>query len=172
MLPLLRAFLQIIMRHEGPEQLPDSRLLVMITLMAYVLAQVPPAWQVYGSSATAVLAILVDVLMLISAVWAVLRIAGHPNRYRQTLAALLGTTALLTLPLALLNYWLGELTGAGRAPAGPSIAILLLITWTLTVQAHIFARALSRPFVIGLLVAVSYFIANYGVIWQFAPARQ
>lgn len=172
MLPLLRAFLQIIMRHEGPEELPDSRLLLTITLMAYVLAQVPPALQVYGFSATAALAILIDVLMLISAVWAILRFAGHPGRYRRTLTALLGVTALLTVPLAPLNYWLGAFTGAGRAPAGPSIAILLLITWTLTVQAHIFSRALSRQFVIGLLVAVSYFIINYGVIWQLAPARQ
>ena len=38
MLPLLRAFLQIIMRHQGPEELPGSRLLLMITLLAYVLA--------------------------------------------------------------------------------------------------------------------------------------
>jgi hypothetical protein len=170
MLALLRAFLQIIMRQLGPEDLPDSRLLLIISLVAYVLAQVPPALQVYGASGRAAGAIVIDVFMLVGAVWAILRIAGHPDRYRQTLAALLGTSALLTLPLVPLNFWLQMFTQAGHVPAGPSIAILVLITWSLTVQGHILARALSAQFVIGLLVAVGYFIVNYGVILQIAPS--
>jgi hypothetical protein len=171
MLPLFRAFLQIIMRRLGPEDLPDSRLLAIICLNAYVLSQVPPALQVYGASWITASAIAIDVLMLVGAVWALLRLTGHSQRYRQTLTALLGTNALLTLPLVPLNFWLERFTQAGHAPAGPSIAILLLITWSLTVQAHILARALSRPFVIGLLIAVGYFIANYALIWQLAPPR-
>ena len=170
MLPLLRAFFQIILRQLGPEDLPDSRLLLVLSLGLYVLAQILPALQVYGSTPTAALAIVIDVLLLVSAVWAVLRLAGHPSRYRQTVSALLGTGALLTVPLVPLQFWLQMFTQAGHAPAGPSLAILLLMTWSLTVQGHILSRALSAPFVIGLLVAVGYFIVNYAVIWQLAPA--
>jgi hypothetical protein len=170
MLPLLRAFFQIILRQLGPEDLPDSRLLLGISMGVYALAQIIPALQVYGATATAAIAILVDLLLLASAVWAVLRVAGHAHRFRQTLSALLGTGALLTIPLVPLNFWLQMFTQAGHTPAGPSLAILLLMTWALTVQGHILSRALSAPFVIGLLVAVGYFIVNYAVIWQIAPA--
>lgn len=169
MFALLQAFFQIVMRRLGPEDLPNSRLLVLLTLVAYVTMQALSIFQVYGWSPVVPEAVVVDVALLTGALWLLLRITAHPDRYRQTLTALLGTGALLTLPLFPLNFWLQEFTQAGHAAAGPSIAILVFLVWSLTVQGHILSRALTSSFPVGLVLSVGYFIINLGVIRQLAP---
>ena len=171
MFALLQAFFQIVMRRLGPEDLPDSRLLVLLTLVAYIAMQTLPAFQVYGWSPVVPEAVVIDVALLTSALWLLLRITAHADRYRRTLTALLGTGALLTLPLIPLNFWLQVFTQAGHAPAGPSIAILILLAWSLMVQGHILSRALSSSFAVGLLLSIGYFVINYGVILQLSPLK-
>ncbi|CAG0940811.1 hypothetical protein GPROT2_01094 [Gammaproteobacteria bacterium] len=169
MLALLEAFLQIVLRRRGPEDLPDSRFLLGLTLAAYVLAQLPVAGIIFGPTATAAAAIAVDCALLSGVFWALLRFTGHAPRYRQTLTALAGTGALLALAQAPLVY-LTKLAGAaGQTAAGPSLGLLALLLWSIIVQAHIAARALSGGYGVGLAVALVYFILSYEVSGMFAP---
>jgi hypothetical protein len=169
---IFQAFLQLVLRRIGPEDLPDSGLLLGLAAAAYAATQAVAALQIYGPDVVVVKAVAADVVLLVLAVAVLLKAAGRPERLRRTLTALLGAGALLTVPLVPLNYWMQLFTHAGQAPAAPSIAILALLTWSLTVQGHIFSRALSTSLAPGLLVAVGYFVLNYALILQLAPVRR
>ena len=76
--------------------------------------------------------------------------------------------ALAQAPLVLFSE-----TGDGRPArrrSGATLALLVLLFWSIVVQAHIAARALSSNFGVGLAVALVYFLLNYQVSGQFAPA--
>lgn len=170
MLALLEAFLQIVARRRGPEDLPDSRFLMSAALVAYVLAQAPVAAVLYGWSAAALRAVAVDTALLALCFWLLLKFTRRLGRYRRTLTALLGSGALLALPQAPLVFFSKLATAAGQVPVGPTVGLLALLFWSIVVQAHITSRALSTHFGVGLAVALGYFIISYQVSGQFAPA--
>lgn len=169
MLALLDAFFQIATRRLGPEDLPDSHFLLQVALAAYLLTQVPVAAVLYGWTGTALLAIVLDALLLAACFWLLLRVTGHASRYQRTLIALLGTGALLALPQAPLVYFARLATLMDEAPIGPSLGLLALLCWSIIVQAHIASRALSSGFSTGLAVALSYFLLNFQIAGQLLP---
>lgn len=170
MLALLEAFFQIVTRRRGPEDLPDSQFLLSVTLAAYMLAQVPVAAALYGWSGAALFAIVLDAALLALCFWLLLSFTRRLGRYRRTLTALLGTGALLALPQAPLVFFSKLATAAGQAPIGATVGLLVLLFWSIIVQAHIASRALSANFGVGLAVALGYFLLSYQVSGQFASA--
>jgi len=169
MLPILDAFLQIALRRRGPEDLPDSSFLLLLAAGAYLGTQAVLAAPVFGSTLALAQGLLLDVLLLCGCLWGLLRLAGHPGRFRQTLTAVLGTGAFLTTCMLPFNYWLDEAGSPGEVPLAPTLGLLAVISWSLVVNGHIFARALSRPFVAGLAVSIAYFFLNYLVFAEFGP---
>lgn len=170
MLALLDAFLQIALRRRGPEDLPDSRFLLRLALVAYMLAQLPVVAVLYGWTGAAMLAILMDTGLLALFFWLTLKLTRRIGRYRRTLTALLGTGALLALPQAPLVFFSKMATAAGQPPVGPTVGLLVVLFWSIIVQAHITARALSSNFGVGLAIALAYFILSYQVSGQFPQA--
>lgn len=170
MLALIEAFFAIVLRRRGPEDLPDSGFLLALTLGAYVAVQALLATAFYGWSGRALQALLLDVALLAGCYWLLLRLAGRPARFRRTLTALAGTGAVLALPQAPLVWFSGIAAAGGDAAVGPKLLLLLLLVWTIVVQAHITSRALSATFWVGLAVALGYFILSYEVSGQLIPA--
>jgi len=170
MLPILDVFLQIALRRRGPEDLPDSRFLLLLAGTAYVLAQSVLAAPVYESLLALGRSLVLDVLLLCGCLWGLLRLAGHAGRYRQTLTAVFGTGALLSVCMLPFNYWLDLTPEPGKPALAPTIALLAVVSWSLVVNGHILARALSWPFVAGLGISIAYFFLNYLVFAQFGPS--
>lgn len=170
MLALLEAFFQIATRRRGPEDLPDSQFLLRLALVAYMLAQVPVVGVLYGWTGAALVAIVADTGLLALFFWLMLKVTRHPGRYRRTLTALLGTGALLALAQAPLVFFSKLAGSTGQPPAGPTLGLLLVLFWSIVVQAHIASRALSSNFGIGLAVALVYFMLSYQLAGQIPPA--
>lgn len=170
MLPILDAFLQIALRRRGPEDLPDSRFLLLLAGLAYVLAQAALAAPVYGSPPALARSLILDLLLLCGCLWGLLRLAGHVSRYRQSLTAVFGTGALLSVCMLPFNYWLDLTIEPGKPALAPTIGLLAVVSWSLVVNGHIFSRALSRPFAAGLAISIAYFFLNYLVFAQFGPS--
>jgi hypothetical protein len=169
MFALLQAFLQIALRRLGPEDLPDSRFLMGVALVGYVLAQVPIAVLLHGWEFSAARAIAADALLLAGFFWVMLWASGRLSRYRRTLSALLGAGALLTVMQWPLVWWWKMGAAEGEGPIGATVGLLAMMVWSILIQAHIAARALSSPFGAGMLVAVAYFLLNYEITAQLAP---
>jgi hypothetical protein len=169
MLALLQAFMQIAVRQLGPEDLPDSRFLLLVALAAYILVQAPIGVLLHGWEFSAARAIAADAALLAAFFWVVLWASGRLARYRRTLTALLGAGALLTVLQWPLVWWWKAGTVQGEGPLAATIGLLAMMAWSIAIQAHIAARALSAPFGAGMLVALAYFLLNYEVTAQLAP---
>ena len=166
MLAIIHAYFYIALRRLGPEDLPDSRLLLLVSGAAYLLMQMIVALPFYGLSAQLALVLGADLLLLALFAWTLLRFVGQPGRLGRTLSALFGTGALLTLVVVPFNYWWDAVATSDAAPLLPAMAILFIIVWSLIVNGHILARALSAPFRFGVLIALGYFFLNYLVLLQ------
>ncbi len=157
------------MRKLGPEDLPDSGFLLGLTLVAYIVLQLPLALAAYGPSSAIVTSLGATVLLLVTFLWVLLALNGYRSRYRQTLTALLGTSALLSLLSIPFSVWRQAAYDMQAASALPSVAIFAIMLWSLAIDGHILSRAMSRPFVIGLLVSIAYFLLHTTVLFELMP---
>jgi len=170
MLAYVQALVNIALRKLGPEDLPDSRFLLGLTLAAYLLLQVPLVWIVFGASDILAQSIIADIVMLIAFLWLLLRVAGYSSRFRQTLTALLGISALLSVLSMPFSIWHQISIDRGSGAALPSTVIFAITLWSIAIDGHILSRALSKSYGIGLMVAVVYFFLNTTVLLEIMPA--
>jgi len=154
----LRIFIDIVLWRRGPQDLPASGLLVLITLAAYVAVTVVQLLMLDEPAATWVFFLVADPLLLSAWVWLVLRLFGHAERYVQTVSAVLGTGALLGLavylPLQLI------VIGSGQAPTSSLaqlLGLLLVVVFAL-VTGRILKLATDSNLFTGIAVALTYFL--------------
>jgi hypothetical protein len=164
MLAVVKIFWQLSLRRLGPEDLPDSGFFLGVTLAIYIAAQFITTMAVYGTVPGTVPLVGMDTLMLCGFTWAVLALTRNLHRFRQTLASLLGTGALLTLLATPFSLWSVSLEGAART--GPSLIVLVIMVWLIIVYAHVYSRAVSRPFGVGVVLAVAYYLLNILMLEQ------
>lgn len=137
----------------GPQDVPHSPTLLLLTLVPYALlgsalaAFAMPASQalLYGPTETALLALLV---------YLALAVRRRPARYAQTLSALLLVGVVfnaLSLPL----------TALARPENGLGLLILVLVAWSFAVSVHILRLALDIPVPGSVLVNLGFFFAAY-----------
>lgn len=157
MLAYIKTLINIVFRKLGPEDLPDSGFLLGFTFAVYIFLQGALTWILEGPPLNSAKMLAFSVAMLTFCLWALLRLAGFPSRFRQTLTALLGTGALLTVISAPFSFW-RQLANAESEAAFPMTAEFALVIWLVFIEGHILSRALSKPFGVGLVAAVIYFV--------------
>jgi hypothetical protein len=155
----LRIFLDIVLWRRGPQDLPASGLLVVISMVAYVLVGAVQLALLDEAGATWLVFLVADPALLTASVWLLLRLYGHPERFQQTAAAVLGTGALLGLCLYLPLQVL--VTGSGLGPASPvaQVSGLLLVVVFVLVTGRILKLATGASLFTGIAAALTYFIA-------------
>jgi hypothetical protein len=95
--------------------------------------------------------------------WIVLGLRKKTSRWEQTLSALYGTSALLTL----LSLPLNVQTGAEPIPPVVLLSLVIFL-WSFAVDAHIWRHALDTNFAQGLAVAMIMFLISFGIISSVA----
>lgn len=154
----LRIFLDIVLWRRGPQDLPTSSLLVWLTLAAYTAVSAVQLLLLNESGIVWFFFLVVDPLLLSAWVWLVLKVFNHAERFPQTVAAVLGTGAVLGLlvylPLQLLVTGLGF--GASSALA-QGVALGLVVIFAL-VTGRIIKLATDSSLFTGIAVALTYFL--------------
>ena len=79
---------------------------------------------------------------------------------------MLGTSALLSVLSIPFSLWQQVTLEAGSMPA---IIIFLIMIWSVTIDGHILSRALSRPYAVGLLIAIGYFFLHTRILFALMP---
>lgn len=80
----------------------------------------------------------------------VVQIAGYQDRYLQTLTAILGVDAIITLV-----YLSGFVVVSRFFDPLTTLTFVWAITgWSVAVEGHIISRAIDRPWAIGIAIAV------------------
>lgn len=137
--------------------------LVGHALSATLLSNVVlPFWE-------ALLAGLLDTLLLSALTLSVLHLQRLPNRFKQTLTALAGTSTLIGVVAIPLSSWLYLAHEASRDTTAPALLTLLLIGWSLTVAAHILRHALSTVFIMGLVLAMVFYWITVNILNAIFP---
>ena len=138
---------RIALLRAGPQDLPAGSVSPTLALLAYIGIVVASR----AAEGTAVDAIDLSVSLLLPLALAagLLWQQGRWARFNQTIGALFGTGALISLinvPL-----WLSSAT---PVPAPLVLLALIGLFWSLAVDGHIWRHALERSFGVGVIIAV------------------
>lgn len=147
----------------GPQDLPYSPNLLVLSLLAYTalgtktaslgLPQVNP----YIFS-------VINLLSLLFFAWFVLSLKGYYSRFNQTVIALFGTEVILGLLAWVLLAWQLQATDSGRESLLASVLYLALILWSLAINANIVRHALSITMAWAWGVSLAYFFIYMAII--------
>jgi len=118
---------------------------------------------------TAVAVTLMDTLAMVAFAWAVLQLTGKSARLVQTLTALAGTGVVLGIVGLPLVLQAARAQQAGETPAALAVAWLVMLAWSITVQAHIFRHALTVRYGLGLAVAGLHTVLAVALLEVFFP---
>jgi hypothetical protein len=139
---VVRLFVQIALLRRGPQDLPASMLLLVMTVVGYSVVNVvvssllPPgnAWSTQ---------LLLDVLFTLAWYIAVLRLLGRPERTVQTITAVFGLQTVVS-PLLIASEWLMRRFGQDSDWQLPVAAGgLVLVIWLIAALSHVVKAALE-----------------------------
>jgi hypothetical protein len=169
MFALIRPFLRISLLSAGPEDLPASRLLLGITLVLYALATLAAYWPHYGYAVSAART-GVEMLVLVGYTWGALRWRGLPERFVQTLTALLGCGVIFSVLLLPLIYSVVAAQLQGRPSGLAAFATVAIFIWWLFAIGHIYRHALGfRQLAPGFAVALGMVLLGVIVVQPLFP---
>lgn len=161
MLRFLQTFLDIALWRKGPQDLPASRLLVLLVFGAYLLTGLVRMRLFTLGLGESLLFICIDVLMLAGWLWLVLAFFGRRQRFEQTISATLGVGLLILLgdiAVRTLQITLG---------LSDTVAVnwlLLRFVITVLVLGRIFKLALDRGLVTGIALTVAITFSTKAVV--------
>ena len=162
---LSRMFWQIALLRRGPQDLPASTLLLVLTVIGYVCVNIlfssllPPEsrWPER---------LLVDSLFMLVWYVALLRLLGRPERILQTTTAVFGFQAVMT-PLLIPSEWLLRRFGEDSTWQVPiTCAGLLLFVWVIAANSQIVRTALEWSAASSVALVILQTLAGW--LLQFA----
>ncbi len=160
MLILPKLLWDIALWRRGPRDLPASRSVLAIAALLYLLSSVALTRLVNGPD-YAFTHGAVDLGFTLAAFSLCLRVGDRAHRTLQTLTAVLGTGALLTVPALVLSAVGLQLTPPGADTAALTLLLVLpVLIWQIAVLAHIVQQALDAQLVTGIAFSTSYLIAS------------
>jgi len=154
----LKVFLDIVLWRRGPQDLPNSGLLVALTLVAYELVNLVQIALMEVSIAELLLYLVVDPLLLMGGLWLVMMLFGRRDRWAQTVSAVLGCTALLALVVSVPMVLLVGPRMAGNPPAALQLLALGLVIAFILVVGRIIQLATDSNLLTGSAIATTYVV--------------
>lgn len=170
---LFYCFYEIATWTKGPEDLPRSSFLLVLSLLFYVVSYSfyllilrEPEW---------LSLIALDLVLVTGFVWVLITVRGYGSRLLQTLSAFFGATTIVHLTLLAPSFTL-ENNPSNFAALISVIAIYVTVIWQVMIHAHIFHRALEINRYVGVALAVLMVIlaiyASSLFIEQAAPVNE
>jgi hypothetical protein len=154
MLALLETLFAIIRLKKGPDAIPYSWFLCLITMTMWLFA---------GLAMTAMTEELGEADFLLGTFTGVAGLAcyasiivlsGHTPRLLQTVTAILGCGAVLSLLFIVGNVLLAPVLGTSVT----DLVVTLVLLWSIPVEGHIIARAIDRHWYVGIVAAMAVFV--------------
>jgi len=158
-LPLIRTLFDIVLLRKGPEDIPRSWFVFVLIVLLWIFSSLAAVVLIEQFDETDFFLGLFSGVIGISCYAALVIVRGWPARVLQTISAILGCGALVSLAFVaeyvLFMPFFGEL-------ATGLIANLILL-WSVPVEGHIIARAMESHWYIGILIAIAVFVLQYVV---------
>ena len=164
-LPLIRTLFDIVLLRKGPEDIPRSWFLFILVVALWLFSSLVALALIEQFDETDFFLGLFSGVIGIACYAALVVVSGWPGRVLQTMSAILGCGALISL--AFVAEYVLFMRFLGEGPTG-LIANLILL-WSVPVEGHIIARAMGRHWYIGILIAIAVFVLQY-VIYSAVSA--
>lgn len=141
--PILFLFIDLIRLKRGPQDLPASQNLLIITAGLLIVTAVLGDHMNDGFSDRLIFA-LSQVAILTAMVWVILALNQKPERVVQTLTAFYGTSVLIQLVVWPFRSWLLSMSEeAQKQVTLPLFIVVVLAIWSFVVMVHIYRNALD-----------------------------
>ncbi|HEU4486732.1 MAG TPA: hypothetical protein VFR96_14690 [Povalibacter sp.] len=168
MFKLLQTFIDIAIWRKGPQDLPSSRFLAVLVLCVYVIASFAQIVFLDLRMRSAVVVIAVDVLMMMTWLWAVLAFFGYRQRFLQTFSAMLGVGVLLAV--VDIGVRALQLLLDGPSHGLPTAWLALRFFLIALVMGRILMQALDRGLLTGMALTVAI-VYSTGAVAQAMVTR-
>ena len=168
MYALVKPFLDLCLLRRAPQDLPSSDLLLWLVLVTHTVSGILLS-VVTLSFGQALLAGIMDTLLLAGLTVSVLYIHRLYDRFKQTLTALAGAGTVLGLLALPITGWFHAARSADGDTSGPILVLLVLIGWSITVAGHILRHALSTVFILGIVVALIFYWISINIMNRLFP---
>lgn len=166
---IIKVFWDICVLKAAPQDLPAASFLLGLALAAYfVTGAIVAAFQ--WPLSQAILAALLDTVFLTVLSRVLLWARMLSGRFVQSLTALAGSGAVMTviaLPLVLWQTMVGA-TDSG-VPTLPSWLLMIWMVWNVVVVGHILRHTLSTVLVLGIGLAAVYAYITFQLMRIFLP---
>ena len=154
MLALFRTLFDIIRLRKGPDAIPYSWIVCFVTLTLWLLAGIAVTAAAEGMTDEDFLNGTLTGVVGLACYASVIVSHGHTPRLLQTVSAILGCGAVISF------LFLASDTVLGYVAREPTVQLVgtLILLWSVPVEGHIIARAIDRPWFVGIIMAIAVFI--------------
>jgi hypothetical protein len=166
---LIRVIVGIALHRRGPDELPASPFFLLLMLGASLTVELITL-RIGSVVDSGVAVALLDTAIDLVFIWVVLAAFNRARRFRQTMSALLGTDIIMNGLAALLSLWNQSLSAAENEALVPALLFLVLAVWRIDVAGFVLARALDRPYVLGVAIILAYVLLSISVRATLFPA--
>jgi hypothetical protein len=161
---ILKTFLDVILLRKGPEDIPNSILLLVLAVACVIMSRLLLHAIIETDHAADLALDFAAELIRIGSYVAILFVSGYTSRIAQTMTAIIGCTAIMVL-LFIVVFMLSQ-PFVGYELAG---AIAWFVApWMILVEGHIISRAIQQHWFTGIAIAVVIFILQLGFYLSFA----
>ena len=168
MAALLKFMLDLCLLRSGPQQLPPARVLLGLFLTVYVLLGLALYLSRYELHLAAAASVL-ETLLAAAFVQTLLLLWGRPERFLQTLTALLAAWTLLGLLIAPLIFATRGIGPDSQGALLVFVGMTLYLAWSLAVMGNILHHALEVPLYGGIGLGVVYFLLSQMILSALLP---
>ena len=163
MLALIKTLFDIIRLRKGPDAIPYSWVVTLITLLLWLVAGFVIAATTEEMTDEDFLVGVFTGVVGLACYASIVVLSGHTPRLLQTVTAILGCGAVLSFLFVLGTVALTPLLSAGTT----NLIVTLILLWSIPVEGHIIARAINRHWYVGIVAAMAVFVFQlflYGVL--------
>ena len=158
MLKLIQILFDIALLRRGPQDLPNSWLILYVTLALWIGGGLLAMLVLTGGSLAAFSRDIVGWLASLALFATIVSIAGHSGRVLQTVSAIAGAGAVIVLCQVF-----SDLVSILLSNDGNLLVRDLLLLWAVFVKGYILAAAIEVHAMIGILLSVAVFVARLAI---------
>ncbi len=159
MITWIKFFFQICLFKAAPQDAPSSKSVLYVAVIAYFLVALVITLQTQ-ELAQSIVAASIQTGLIIFVTNLVLWIRKTPERYVQTISALMGACALIgVLAIPILNL----IINSGGLEGFNFVLWFIFIAWEALVVAHIFRHTMELPFLAGLGMSLIYMYLSFAI---------
>jgi hypothetical protein len=156
---LLKTFFDIILLRKGPQDVPGSLVVMLLSFGTLLFATFTSAILIEPSGGESVLLSFLTSLLGYVFYGSVLLVSGFLNRLGQTISSIMACGSILTVLMVFAYVMLTPFLGARIA----ALVATLILFWSVPVKGHIIARAINKHWYLGIVISMTIFILQFAI---------